>query len=171
MALAPAVSPLPRFTIHGRSIVITGATGALGSAAARALNALGVRLTLAGGNVGKLDALAAELGRSHDAPWLFNLNFTTPHWPWLTEDDAKTGLEWNFYFFAATAVVGATAAIAVPTRPVGQPAPRRTTAPLPSARPTAPQAAEHVRPLPRRHLHRSLACSRRSRPHQTENPS
>ncbi|WP_028813603.1 SDR family NAD(P)-dependent oxidoreductase [Streptomyces flavidovirens] len=61
MALAPAVSPLSRFTLDGRSIVITGATGALGSAAARALNALGARLTLAGGNAGKLDALAAEL--------------------------------------------------------------------------------------------------------------
>ena len=22
------------------------------------------------------------LGRDHDAPWLLNLNFTTPHWPW-----------------------------------------------------------------------------------------
>ena len=20
--------------------------------------------------------------RDHDAPWLLNLNFTTPHWPW-----------------------------------------------------------------------------------------
>ncbi|MBT2440230.1 SDR family oxidoreductase [Streptomyces sp. ISL-36] len=61
MALAPAVSPLSRFTVDRRSIVITGATGALGSAAARALNALGARLTLAGGNADKLDALAADL--------------------------------------------------------------------------------------------------------------
>ena len=22
------------------------------------------------------------LEREHDAPWLLNLNFTTPHWPW-----------------------------------------------------------------------------------------
>ncbi|MFJ7772684.1 sulfatase [Streptomyces sp. NPDC097107] len=29
--------------------------------------------------------------RNHDTPWLLNLNFTTPHWPWLTEDDAETG--------------------------------------------------------------------------------
>lgn len=31
------------------------------------------------------------VSRDHDAPWLLNLNFTTPHWPWLTEDDAETG--------------------------------------------------------------------------------
>ncbi|NHC46669.1 sulfatase family protein [Motilibacter aurantiacus] len=29
--------------------------------------------------------------RDHDKPWLLNLNFTTPHWPWLTEDDAEEG--------------------------------------------------------------------------------
>ncbi|MER7719158.1 sulfatase-like hydrolase/transferase [Streptomyces flaveolus] len=33
------------------------------------------------------------VGRDHDRPWLLNLNFTTPHWPWLTEDDAETGAE------------------------------------------------------------------------------
>ncbi|MDQ0385217.1 arylsulfatase A-like enzyme [Streptomyces sp. DSM 42143] len=31
------------------------------------------------------------VGRDHHRPWLLNLNFTTPHWPWLTEDDAETG--------------------------------------------------------------------------------
>ncbi|MFF3848274.1 sulfatase [Streptomyces sp. NPDC002328] len=31
--------------------------------------------------------------RDHDAPWLLNLNFTTPHWPWLAEGDAETGAE------------------------------------------------------------------------------
>ncbi|GGT02320.1 MULTISPECIES: sulfatase family protein [Streptomyces] len=31
------------------------------------------------------------VSRDHHAPWLLNLNFTTPHWPWLTEDDAETG--------------------------------------------------------------------------------
>ncbi|WP_320782444.1 sulfatase [Streptomyces sp. CRN 30] len=30
------------------------------------------------------------VSRDHDDPWLLNLNFTTPHWPWLTEDDAET---------------------------------------------------------------------------------
>jgi arylsulfatase A-like enzyme len=33
------------------------------------------------------------VGRGHDQPWLLNLNFTTPHWPWLSEDDAGTGAE------------------------------------------------------------------------------
>ncbi|MET8572191.1 sulfatase-like hydrolase/transferase [Streptomyces sp. NPDC004783] len=33
------------------------------------------------------------VSRDHDRPWLLNLNFTTPHWPWLTEDDAATGAE------------------------------------------------------------------------------
>ncbi|MGN9821531.1 sulfatase family protein [Streptomyces sp. SD11] len=31
------------------------------------------------------------VSRDHEAPWLLNLNFTTPHWPWLAEDDADTG--------------------------------------------------------------------------------
>ena len=33
------------------------------------------------------------VGRDHDRPWLLNLNFTTPHWPWLTEDDEEAGAE------------------------------------------------------------------------------
>lgn len=47
--------------------------------------------------------------------------------------DSGLGLEWNFYFFAATAAVGATAAIAVPTAPLGRPARRRTTTALGTA--------------------------------------
>lgn len=31
------------------------------------------------------------VGRDHDRPWLLNLNFTTPHWPWLAEGDEETG--------------------------------------------------------------------------------
>jgi arylsulfatase A-like enzyme len=31
------------------------------------------------------------VGREHDRPWLLNLNFTTPHWPWLAEGDEETG--------------------------------------------------------------------------------
>ncbi|MBH5336209.1 sulfatase-like hydrolase/transferase, partial [Streptomyces pactum] len=31
---------------------------------------------------------AAEyIGRDHRKPWLLNLNFTTPHWPWIAEGD------------------------------------------------------------------------------------
>ncbi|MDC0772709.1 sulfatase family protein [Streptomyces sp. HD] len=33
------------------------------------------------------------VGREHDRPWLLNLNFTTPHWPWLAEGDEETGAE------------------------------------------------------------------------------
>lgn len=33
------------------------------------------------------------VGRKHDKPWLLNLNFTTPHWPWLAEGDEETGAE------------------------------------------------------------------------------
>ncbi|MGI5498935.1 sulfatase family protein [Lentzea sp. CA-135723] len=27
--------------------------------------------------------------REHDEPWLLNLNFTTPHWPWIAEGDVQ----------------------------------------------------------------------------------
>ncbi|MEB8337551.1 sulfatase family protein [Streptomyces endophyticus] len=33
------------------------------------------------------------VSRDHDTPWLLNLNFTTPHWPWLAEGDEETGAE------------------------------------------------------------------------------
>lgn len=33
------------------------------------------------------------VSRDHGRPWLLNLNFTTPHWPWLAEGDAETGAE------------------------------------------------------------------------------
>lgn len=49
------------FDVSGKSALITGATGALGAAAARALALGGAKLTLAGGSRAKLDALAAEL--------------------------------------------------------------------------------------------------------------
>ncbi|OKJ94971.1 oxidoreductase [Streptomyces sp. CB03234] len=77
MALLPAVSPLTDFRLDQRSVLITGATGALGSAAARALHASGAHLTLAGAHTDKLNALAAELdgpgrvvtvGRRPDGP-------------------------------------------------------------------------------------------------------
>jgi NAD(P)-dependent dehydrogenase (short-subunit alcohol dehydrogenase family) len=49
------------FDVAGRSALITGATGALGSAAARALAANGARLTLTGGSGDTLEQLGAEL--------------------------------------------------------------------------------------------------------------
>lgn len=54
-----------RFSVQDKSILITGATGSLGSAATRALAEAGARLTLTGGNTERLAELAAETGR-HD---------------------------------------------------------------------------------------------------------
>jgi NAD(P)-dependent dehydrogenase (short-subunit alcohol dehydrogenase family) len=65
-------APYSLFRLADRSMIITGATGALGGAAARALNAAGAHVTLAGGNHAGLDALAAELdgpGKVAVAPW------------------------------------------------------------------------------------------------------
>jgi NAD(P)-dependent dehydrogenase (short-subunit alcohol dehydrogenase family) len=50
-----------RFSVEGRSILVTGATGALGQAAAKGLADAGARLTLAGANAAGLEALAASL--------------------------------------------------------------------------------------------------------------
>ncbi|MEU7291633.1 sulfatase-like hydrolase/transferase [Streptomyces exfoliatus] len=33
------------------------------------------------------------VGRDHDRPWLLNLNFTTPHWPWVADGDKETSDE------------------------------------------------------------------------------
>ncbi|MER5885971.1 sulfatase-like hydrolase/transferase [Streptomyces sp. NPDC001941] len=33
------------------------------------------------------------VGRDHDRPWLLNLNFTTPHWPWIADGDTATSAE------------------------------------------------------------------------------
>lgn len=52
------------FDIRGKSALITGATGALGSAAATALAAAGAHVTLAGGNKDKLAEVAATLPAS-----------------------------------------------------------------------------------------------------------
>jgi NAD(P)-dependent dehydrogenase (short-subunit alcohol dehydrogenase family) len=53
--------PLSLFDVAGKSIVITGASGALGRAAAIALGALGARLLLVSGSADGLAAVAAEV--------------------------------------------------------------------------------------------------------------
>lgn len=63
---ATTTNPLERFSVAGRSILVTGATGALGSAASRGLTAAGARLTLAGGNAEALEALGRELAPDGD---------------------------------------------------------------------------------------------------------
>ncbi|MEU9735581.1 sulfatase-like hydrolase/transferase [Streptomyces sp. NPDC048002] len=42
------------------------------------------------------------VGRDHGSPWLLNLNFTTPHWPWLGEGDEEAGAEIAARIRAAT---------------------------------------------------------------------
>lgn len=54
-------SPLESFQITGRSYLITGASGAMGGQAARALTAAGATVTLAGGNEAALTSLAEDL--------------------------------------------------------------------------------------------------------------
>lgn len=58
----PVAAAPDLFAVATRSILIVGATGALGSAAARGLAARGARLTLAGGNAAALAGLAEQLG-------------------------------------------------------------------------------------------------------------
>ena len=50
-----------RFDLSGKSALITGATGALGSETARQLAVAGVKVTLAGGNAEHLQSLAKEI--------------------------------------------------------------------------------------------------------------
>jgi NAD(P)-dependent dehydrogenase (short-subunit alcohol dehydrogenase family) len=49
------------FDLSGKSALVTGATGALGSATVRALVSAGAHVTLAGGNADKLAAIAQSL--------------------------------------------------------------------------------------------------------------
>jgi NAD(P)-dependent dehydrogenase (short-subunit alcohol dehydrogenase family) len=53
------VDPAKRFSIEGKSVIVTGASGAMGSEAAKALGAAGAKVTLAGGNAAALEAIAA----------------------------------------------------------------------------------------------------------------
>jgi len=53
------------FDLSGMTALVTGASGGLGSAIAKALSAQGARLALSGSNAAKLDAFARELGGDH----------------------------------------------------------------------------------------------------------
>jgi len=66
------------FGLEGKSAVITGATGALGSAAARALASAGVKLTLAGGNAEALTKLENELKKTGAEVVLVNRRPASP---------------------------------------------------------------------------------------------
>ncbi len=57
------------FTLEGKNALVTGATGGIGEAIARALHAQGAAVTLSGTRAEKLQALADDLGdRVHVAP-------------------------------------------------------------------------------------------------------
>ncbi|MEJ8475333.1 3-oxoacyl-[acyl-carrier-protein] reductase [Roseibium algae] len=57
------------FTLEGKAALVTGATGGIGEAIARALHANGATVTLSGTRAEKLEALAADLGeRAFIAP-------------------------------------------------------------------------------------------------------
>ena len=55
------------FDLSGMTALVTGASGGLGSAIAKALAAQGARLALSGSNAGKLTAFRSELGGDHIA--------------------------------------------------------------------------------------------------------
>jgi len=61
MSQVAGIDPAKLFNLGERSALVTGATGALGTAAARGLAAAGAKLTLAGGNADRLEELGAEL--------------------------------------------------------------------------------------------------------------
>ncbi len=57
------------FNLSGKNALVTGATGGIGGAVARALHAQGATVALSGTNLDKLNALKTELGeRAHIAP-------------------------------------------------------------------------------------------------------
>ena len=53
------IDPAKRFDIAGKSVLVTGASGSMGSDAAKALGAAGALVTLAGSNRGVLEELAS----------------------------------------------------------------------------------------------------------------
>jgi NAD(P)-dependent dehydrogenase (short-subunit alcohol dehydrogenase family) len=61
------------FIVGGRSVLITGATGAFGAAAARGLARGDAKLTLAGGSRDKLEALRSELAQTGAEVAIVNL--------------------------------------------------------------------------------------------------
>lgn len=57
----PGAHPLDRFSVDGKSAIITGAAGALGAGIAETLGAMGAKLTLASGNAEPLAELARRI--------------------------------------------------------------------------------------------------------------
>ena len=57
----PKSHPLDRFTVEGKSAIITGASGALGAGIAETLGAMGAKLTLASASTEPLADLAQRI--------------------------------------------------------------------------------------------------------------
>jgi NAD(P)-dependent dehydrogenase (short-subunit alcohol dehydrogenase family) len=74
------------FDLSGRSALVTGATGALGEAAARALVARGAKVTLTAGSADALEQLGADLRRQGGAVELVALRADS-------EEDAEAMVE------------------------------------------------------------------------------
>ena len=66
---SPAEGALTMFRLDGKTALVTGASGGIGAAIARALHAQGAMVALSGTRRDALEALAAELGeRAHVCP-------------------------------------------------------------------------------------------------------
>lgn len=78
------------FDITGKSAIVTGASGGLGGAIARALHAQGARVVLSGTKVDALEALQSELG---ECAFAVSANLSDPAAPalLLKEAEAKLG--------------------------------------------------------------------------------
>ena len=70
-------TPNSIFDLTGKSALVTGATGAFGAEAARALAGAGAHVTLAGGNTEKLNALATAISESDGKASTINLRPST----------------------------------------------------------------------------------------------
>ena len=75
------------FDLAGKSALVTGATGSLGSAAARALAAAGAHVTIAGGNETGLLEVQCEIGAAGGLATLFIVGVTAATAPKLRNLD------------------------------------------------------------------------------------
>ena len=87
----------PMFDLTGKTALVTGATGGIGGAIARALHAQGAKVAVSGTRREALDALAAELGgasgaavRSRQQGFRSRRWFPTPRRRWASSISSST---------------------------------------------------------------------------------